>query len=140
MRLANLTTSCTNSAQIPASHFYMNLKASISEVDWDGAVALEYAAEHLFAAAQLLTSDRIPADHALRVSCEKHISALLEYRKFFPQVVGAELEAAHSICNDKISSAISKEDVQQLAHQVMELMREIARVLKQAEPGAPLAA
>ena len=113
---------------------------SISEVDWDGTVALEYAAEHLFAAAQLLTSDRIPADHALRVSCEQHISALLEYRKFFPQVVGTALDAAHSICCDKIGSAISKEDVQQLAYRVMELLREIARVLKQAEPGAPLAA
>ena len=55
---------------VAASHSYMT---SISEVDWDGTVALEYAAEHLFAAAQLLTSDRIPADHALRVSCEQHI-------------------------------------------------------------------
>ncbi|HKR29657.1 MAG TPA: hypothetical protein VJT08_04235 [Terriglobales bacterium] len=67
-------------------------------------------------------------------------SALLEYRKLFPQVVGKALDAAHSICCDKIGSAISKEDVQQLAYRVMELLREIARVLKQAEPGAALAA
>ena len=118
----------------------MSPEPSISEVDWDGTVALAYAAEHLFAAAQLLTSDRIPADRVLRVSCEQHISALLEYRKFLPQVIGTELEAAHSICNDKIGSAISKEDIQQLAYRVMELLREISRLLKQAEPPASLAA
>jgi hypothetical protein len=118
----------------------MSLKASISEVDWDGSVALAYAAEQLFAAAQLLTSDRIPADQALRASCEQHISALLEYREFLPPVLATELEAAHSICTEKITSAIRKEDVQQLSVRVMELLRNISRVLNQVEPGAPLAA
>ena len=118
----------------------MSFRAFDSEVDWDGTVALAYAAEQLFAAAQLLTSDTIPADQALRACCEQHISALLEYRKFLPPGLATELEAAHSICTDKIGSSISKEDLQQLSFGVMELLRHISRVLNQVEPGAILAA
>jgi hypothetical protein len=79
----------------------MDSRVSLSEVTWDGTVALAYAAEQLFAAAQLLTSDRIPADHALRVSCEQHISGLMEYREFLPKAIGTELEAAYSLCSDR---------------------------------------
>jgi hypothetical protein len=117
----------------------MDSRVSISEVNWDGTVALAYVAEQLFAAAQLLTSDRIPADHALRVSCEQHISGLMEYREFLPKAIGTELEAAHALCSDKKGVEISKEDAQQLTRRVMELLRAISRIIK-AEPSAPLAA
>jgi hypothetical protein len=117
----------------------MESRVSISEATWDGTVALAYAAEQLFTAAQLLTSDRIPADHALRVSCEQHISRLMEYREFLPKGIGTELEAAYVLCNDKEHVEISKEDAQQLASRVMDLLRAISRIIG-AEPSTPLAA
>jgi hypothetical protein len=69
----------------------------ITEVSWDCTVALAYTAEQLFAAAQLLTSDTLASEVALRTAC-KHISALLEYRRFLPSIIVQTWFSPEDLC------------------------------------------
>ena len=106
---------------------------SIEEVDWDGIVALAYTAERLFSASQLLTSDTIPADSALRIACVKHISTLLEYHEFLPASIVERLNAAHRACTEAERRNVSLADAQQLARQVMTILREVSIDLNELE-------
>ena len=61
---------------------------------WDGAVSMAYAAEQLFLAAQLLTSDLIPLPNAIHAVFERHVPAILEHRKGLPHDVVQKLSDA----------------------------------------------
>jgi hypothetical protein len=53
-----------------------SVDADISEVDWNGTVALAYTAEQIFAAAQLLTSNTISPQHPVALACrEAHLGS-----------------------------------------------------------------
>lgn len=58
---------------------------------WDSAINLAFAAESLFAAAQLLTSDLLPWDRALRLAYEKHLVPLVENDDFLPEDIRERL-------------------------------------------------
>jgi hypothetical protein len=105
----------------------------ITEVSWDCTVALAYIAEQLFAAAQLLTSDILASEIALRTACENHISALLEYQRFLPSIIVQRLDSVQKTCVEAEGREISRTDAQQLAAQVMQIVREISTHLNAIE-------
>jgi hypothetical protein len=63
-------------------------------VDWDTTIALAYAAEQLFIAAQALTSDLISTDHGLSIA-DARLTALLENAEFLPNSVTRQVRKLH---------------------------------------------
>jgi hypothetical protein len=106
-----------------------------SEVEWDTAVTLAFAAEQSFAAAQLLSSDKIPALDALRLCYEKYIASLLVHAHFLPSGITAELRLAQSNYVRAKDKGISKADALQMASELMAILRQMAPLL-QAEAAA----
>lgn len=105
----------------------------IEEVDWDGVVALAYTAEQLFSASQLLTSDTVPADRALRIARAKHISTLLEYHEFLPASIVDKLNAAHQACTEAERKDMSMADARQLSRQVLTILHKVSLDLNELD-------
>ena len=97
-----------------------------SAVDWDTTVTLAFAAEQSFAAAQLLTSDKIAPRDALRRSYDKHISSLLANAHFLPSSITADLLRAQAEYVHANESGISNEDARHLSSELMVVLRQIA--------------
>jgi diadenosine tetraphosphate (Ap4A) HIT family hydrolase len=93
-------------------------------------VALSFAAEQLFTAAQLLTSDMIAPEHALRLACDQHISQLLDHQQFLPVHIVARLQQAQRHCSNAQSLSINKPDAEALASEVMTILREVSAALQ----------
>jgi hypothetical protein len=99
---------------------------------WDNVVALGYAAEQLFVAGQLLTSDTVPLDRAVRVACERHISSLLAYKNLLP----AELVKRVESCCQKYrqlsrGASIERRDAEDLSRTVLGVLDDVRRVLNE---------
>jgi hypothetical protein len=106
-----------------------------SDVEWDTAVTLAFAAEQSFAAAQLLTSDKITPLDALRLCYEKYIASLLVHAHFLPSSITAELRMAQSNYVRAKDKEISRADALRMASELMAILRQLAPLL-QAEPAA----
>ena len=100
-----------------------------SPVEWDSAITLAFAAEHLFEAAQLLTSDLVPADRALKIAHEQHIVPLLENDTFLPAKIHTELLAAQRSYVNARTKGFNREFARELASELMNILLEITSTL-----------
>lgn len=98
-------------------------------MEWDSAITLAFAAEHLFEAAQLLTSDLIPPRRALKIAHEQHMVPLLENDTFLPPVIRGKLLAAQQSYVDATSKEFSRHFARELASELMNILSEIAATL-----------
>jgi hypothetical protein len=98
-------------------------------VKWDSAVTLAFAAENLFAAAQLLTSDLVPWKRALRVAYDRHLVPLLENDDFLPEEIRERLLDAHRSYLRANSRGLNPDFACQLASELMQILGEITPTL-----------
>jgi hypothetical protein len=98
-------------------------------VKWDSAISLAFAAEQLFAAAQLLTSDLVPWNRALRISYERHLVPLLENDSLLPEQIRDELLEAHRSYVSAKSRGMTPDFARQLARELMGILREVTGIL-----------
>jgi hypothetical protein len=98
-------------------------------VKWDSAITLAFAAENLFAAAQLLTSDLVPWKRALRLAYDRHLVPLLENDDFLPEEIREKLLDAHRSYLRANSRGINPEFARQLASELMHILGEITPTL-----------
>lgn len=96
---------------------------------WDSAITLAFAAENLFAAAQLLTSDLVPWKRALRLAYDRHLVPLLENDDFLPEEIREKLLDAHRSYLRANSRGINPEFARQLASELMQILSEISPAL-----------
>src|ERR1700761_6635590 len=94
--------------------------------DWDIAVTVAFAAEQSFAAAQLLTSDKITLLEALRLSYAKHIATLVGNAHFLPISITAELCRLQAAYVQAEERGISREDAFRMASELMATLRQLA--------------
>ena len=98
-------------------------------VKWDSAITLAFAAENLFAAAQLLTSDLIPWKRALRVAYDRHLVPLLDNDDLLPADIRDKLLDAHRSFLRASSRGLNAEFARQLANDLMSILGEITSLL-----------
>ena len=98
-------------------------------MEWDSAITLAFAAEQLCAAAQLLTSDLVPWNRALRVAYEHHLVPLLENDSLMPEDIRNQLLDAHRSYISAKSRGLTPEFAQQLASELMAILRQTTAIL-----------
>jgi hypothetical protein len=108
---------------------------SSATVQWDSAITLAYAAEQLFAAAQLLTSDIVPWNRALRIAHERHLAPLLENERFLPERIRDRLLEAHRSYLSAKSAGITREYARQLASELMSILSDTSAMLSNISGG-----
>jgi len=102
-------------------------------VDWDTAIALAYAAEQLFIAAQALTSDLVSTDHGLSLA-DSRISALLQNSEFLPTPIGQRVHKLHDSYLRRRAAAHQDASIaRSLANDTMAALAEIRDVLSGME-------
>lgn len=101
-------------------------------MQWDSAITLAYAAEQLFAASQLLTSDLVPSNRALRTAYESHIAPLLENERFLPESIREKLIVAQQSYRAAESTGLTRGSARQLAAELMSILRDITARLSGA--------
>ena len=100
-------------------------------MQWDSAVSLAFAAEQLFAAAQLLTSDLVPANQALELVHERHLVPLLDNGDFLPEPVRHQIVEAQHSYNTAVSKGLTRDFARCLASELMKILSEVTGILKQ---------
>ena len=98
-------------------------------MEWDSAITLAFAAEHLFEAAQLLTSDLVPPNEALRTAHQRHIVPLLENACLLPAYMREKLVAARDDYLNATADGLTRNFARHLASELMDLLSEIAATL-----------
>lgn len=98
-------------------------------MQWDSAITLAYAAEQLFAASQLLTSDLVPSNRALRTAYESHIAPLLENERFLPEGIREKFTEAQQSYLSAESTGLTRGSACQLASELMGIIRDISATL-----------
>lgn len=98
-------------------------------MQWDSAITLAFAAEHLFAAAQLLTSDLVPWNRALSAAYERHLIPLIENDGLLPEDIRARLVNAQRSYVGAKSGELTREFAKHLASEFMSILSEIAALL-----------
>ena len=98
-------------------------------MEWDSAITLAFAAEHLFEAAQLLTSDLVLAERALKIAHEQHLVPLLENDTFLPPEIRRKLLAAQKSYVDATSKEFTRQFARELASELMNILSEITTTL-----------
>lgn len=98
-------------------------------MEWDSAITLAFAAEHLFEASQLLTSDLIPASEALHLAHGRHILPLLENACFLPAGIRDKLIAAHQDYQSASADGLTRDFARQLASELMDILGEVTATL-----------
>jgi hypothetical protein len=101
-----------------------------STLNWDRAVTLAFAAEQSLAAAELLASNIITQQEALRLSYDRYISLLLEHTRFLPLRMTALLRRAHAEYVHAEKRGIGGKDACRLASELMVILRQIAPLLE----------
>lgn len=96
-----------------------------STLNWDRAVTFAFAAEQSLAAAELLASNIIMPQEALRLSYEKYISPLLEHARFLPLSITARLRSAQARYVHADKRGIGREDASRLASELTVILRQI---------------
>lgn len=97
---------------------------------WDHVIALSYAAEQLFIAAQLLTSDTVPLSFAVQQVCERHLTRLTQHRNLLPPYVNTWIAECLDRCTQiRDAGHFSGEIAQQLATSIRQLLDEVRLVL-----------
>lgn len=112
---------------------------------WDNYIALSYAAEQLFMAAQLLTSDTVPLEYAVQQTCERYLRGLVQHRDLLPGYVNTWIRECIRDC-DKLRARgeMTDRDVQELAAAITNIFEDVrgvlARLSDSSESGQPNAA
>lgn len=96
---------------------------------WDSAITLAFAAENLFAAAQLLTSNLVPWKRALRLAYDRHLVPLLENDDFLPEEIRERLLDAHRSYIGASSRGLNSGFARDLASELMNILGEITVIL-----------
>jgi hypothetical protein len=104
-------------------------------VQWDSAITLAYAAEQLFAAAQLLTSDIVPWNRALPIVHEQHLAPLLENERFLPEGIRDRLLHAHRSYSVAKTAGMTREYARQLAAELMSILGDTSAMLSDISRG-----
>ncbi len=102
-------------------------------MDWDTAIALAYAAEQLFVAAQALTSDIVSTEHGLSVA-DSRLGALIENSELLPNRIREKilhLRDRYIRCRsaNRLDAALAKS----LASATMSTVGEIRDVLNEID-------
>ncbi len=98
-------------------------------MEWDSAISLAFAAEHLFEAAQLLTSDVVSPQRALKIAHEQHLVPLLENDNFLPPEIRGKLLAAQKSYVEATAEGFSRDFARELASELMNILSEISATL-----------
>lgn len=98
-------------------------------MQWDSAITLAYAAEQLFAASQLLTSDLVPSNRALRTAYDTHIAPLLDNERFLPEGIREKLLGARQTFLSASCTELSHDCARQLAAELMNILRDVSATL-----------
>ena len=107
-------------------------------MNWDSTITLAFAAEQLFAAAQLLTSDFVPWNRALRIAYERHLVPLLDNDSLLPENIRDKMLEAHRSYVSAKSRGLTREFARELASQLMDILREIMPLLSRVTGRPPL--
>lgn len=100
-------------------------------MQWDSAVSLAFAAEQLFAAAQLLTSDLVPWNEALRIAYHRHLVPLIENDDFLPEDIRDKMLEARRSYDDASARGLTRDFARELASELMGILAEITPMLRQ---------
>jgi hypothetical protein len=98
-------------------------------VQWDSAITLAYAAEQLFAASQLLTSDLVPGSRALQMAYDRHIVPLLDNERLLPEGIREKLLGARQTFLSANCTGLSHDCARQLASELMNILRDVSATL-----------
>ncbi len=108
-------------------------------MDWDTAIALSYAAEQLFIAAQALTSDLVSTDQGLSVA-DARLTALLQNAEFLPAQIGQRVRRLHDSYLRRRAAAHQNDSIaRSLARDTMSALAEIRDVLSGMEKSRAIA-
>jgi hypothetical protein len=100
------------------------------KLNWDNVLALNYVAEQLCMAAQLLTSDTVPVAEGVRQACDRHLRSLLEHDGMLPSYVRTWIRECVSDCEQLCSShSVEVRAAQRLAGKILQLLLELRSVL-----------
>ncbi len=111
---------------------------SSKRIGWDNVVALSYAAEQLFMAAQLLTSNTVPVQQAVTQTCDEHLCRLLDYRELLPEpTTRAILECLETCARMRGSGQIELGAAQRLAGSIRNVLGDIHRLLAEVDRRPP---
>jgi hypothetical protein len=104
--------------------------------DWDNVIALNYAAEQLCMASQLLTSDRIPVRFAVQQTCDRHLRGLLQHSGLLPEYLNTWIRECLRDC-DRIAGAgaVSDEKVRELAATINIILNDVRGVIARLSTG-----
>jgi hypothetical protein len=94
---------------------------------WDDVLALGYAAEQLFIAGQLLTSDVVPKEEAVEAACKEHIAHLLELKQLLPARLVAQLQSCFEQCHEEAS--LEPAQAEALGRKMLAILDDLRRVL-----------
>ncbi len=97
---------------------------------WDNYIALSYAAEQLFMAAQLLTSDTVPLNRAVQLTCEQYLRGLVQHQDLLPGYVNTWIRECMRDC-DKLrkQGSMTEQDVRDLATAITNILDDVRGVL-----------
>ena len=102
-------------------------------MDWDTAIALAYAAEQLFVAAQALTSDLVSTDRGLSVA-DSRLGALLDNSELLPKRIREKVFHLHdSYLRYRTAARFDLESANTLASATMSTVEEIRDVLNERD-------
>ena len=97
--------------------------------DWDCTVALEYAAEQLSKASQLLACEIAPSTEQLSSSYLKCISSILQHEDLLPNLVAIGLRDAKQEYLQMQPSNVSKARCDCLASRLLTILRDVSNLL-----------
>jgi len=101
--------------------------------DWDCTVALEYAAEQLSKASQLLACEIAPSTEQLSSSYLKCISSILQHEDLLPNRVAIGLRDAKQEYLQMQPPNLSKVQCDRLASRLLTTMRDVSNLLTAAK-------
>jgi len=95
----------------------------------DDFFALGYAAEQLFVAGQLFTSDVVPVGRAVQDACDRHIGRLLGMNQGLPSSLVQQLGICVRQC--PMHGTLTREQAQKLGQQTLTTLDQLRRVLNE---------
>jgi len=97
---------------------------------WDNYIALSYAAEQLFMAAQLLTSDTVPLNYAVQQTCEKYLQGLVQHHDLLPGYVNTWIRECMRDCEKlRDQGSMTEQDVRDLATAITNILEDVRGVI-----------
>jgi hypothetical protein len=98
---------------------------------WDHVIALSYAAEQLFMAGQLLTSDTVPLPFAVQQVCDRHLTRLKQHSDLLPTDVNTWIAECLQKCADmRRAGQFRPQHARELSASIRRLLDEVRLVLK----------